>query len=384
MMKIAEIVATFPPYHGGMGYVCFHNALELARRGHDVTVFTLDHGRLSYKNDPESFKIVRLKSPLIYGDGGIIPQLYSIVKNFDIIHLHYPFFGGAEYVYWASLFRRQKYFLTYHMDVYGNTTLKKLLIGAYEPLLMKKIIRRAELIGSPGIEYLKKSKVGSFIPWNKVVVFPHAGVDVERFCPRPKDRLLLSKYELEDKVVILFVGNLQPFKGLHILIDAVSRIKNENIVLLVVGGGYGEKTYKRQVTEAGLEGRVIFAGPKSPDEDLPDYYNLGDFLVLPSTHSESFGLVVLEAMASEKPAIVSFLPGPSQLIEDGTDGLIVKIGDVEDLKNKIEHLARERTVREMMGLAARKKVVKNYTWENIGEQLERTFKNIIFHQRTNT
>ena len=51
-------------------------------------------------------KIVRLKSPLIYWDGGMIPQLYSIVKNFDIIHLHYPFFGGAEYVYLASLLKK--------------------------------------------------------------------------------------------------------------------------------------------------------------------------------------------------------------------------------------------------------------------------------------
>ena len=381
-MKIAEIVATFPPYHGGMGYVCFHNARELALRGHDVTVFTIDHGRLSYEKDPDYFNIIRLKTPLIYGDGGMVPQLYSKLMNFDIIHLHYPFFGGAEYVYWASLFRRQRYFLTYHMDVYGNTPLKKLIMGAYEPLLMRKIISKAKLINSPGIEYLKKSKVGSFIPWDKVVAFPHAGVDIKRFRPRQKDKSLVRKHKLQGKMVVLFVGNLQPFKGLHILIDAVSRIKDKSIVLLVVGGGYGEKTYKRQVKEAGLEGRVIFAGQKSPDQDLPNYYNLGDFLVLPSTYSESFGLVVLEAMASGKPAIVSSLPGPSQLIENGTDGLVAKVGDVEDLKNRIEHLARERTVRERMGLAARKKVVGKYTWEKIGEQLERTLKNIILDSLT--
>lgn len=378
MMKIAEVVATFPPYHGGMGYVCFHNAHELALRGHDVTVFTIDHGRLSYKNDSEDFKIVRLKTPLVHGDGGMVPQLFSTLSGFDIIHLHYPFFGGAEYVYLASILRRQRYFLTYHMDVYGNTPLKKLIIGAYEPLFMKKIISGAAFIGSPGVEYLKKSKAGSFIPWNKLVAFPHAGVNIKRFYPRQKDKSLVRKHKLQGKIVILFVGNLQPFKGLHILIDAISRIKDENIVLLVVGVGYGEKIYKRQVTEAGLEGRVIFAGPKSPDEDLPNYYNLGDFLVLPSTHSESFGLVVLEAAASGKPAIVSSLPGPSQLIENGIDGLVVRVGDVEDLKNKIEHLAGERTVREMMGLAARKKVIAKYTWEKIGEQLERTLKNITF------
>ncbi len=264
------------------------------------------------------------------------------------------------------------------MDVYGNTPLKKLIIDAYEPLLMKKIIRRAALIGSPGIEYLKKSKVGRFIPWDKVVAFPHAGVDITSFCPHPKDKNLIQKHSLQGKIVVLFVGNLQPFKGLHILIDAISRIRAENVVLLAVGGGYGEEAYKRQVKEIGLESRVIFAGPKSPDEDLPYYYNLGDFLVLPSTHSESFGLVVLEAMASGKPAIVSSLPGPTQLIADGTDGLVARVGDAEDLKNKIEYLVRERELREMMGSAARKKVIEKYTWEKIGEQLERTLKEIVF------
>ena len=93
-MKIAEVIATFPPHHGGMGYVCYHNALELARRGHEVTVFTLDHGRQSYDDDPGEFKIVRLRTPMMYGDGGIVPQLFSGLKGFDIIHLHYPFFGG--------------------------------------------------------------------------------------------------------------------------------------------------------------------------------------------------------------------------------------------------------------------------------------------------
>lgn len=377
-MKIAQIVATFPPYHGGMGYVCFHNAVELARRGHDVTVFTLDHGRLSYKNDPGGFKIVRLKTPLICGDGGMVPQLYPRLRDFDIIHLHYPFFGGAEYSYLASLIRGQKYFLTYHMDVYGNTALKRLIISVYESLFMKKIIRRADCIGSPGVEYLKTSKAAGFIAWERVVGMQHGGVDTERFYPRSKDKVLLKKHRLEGKVVILFVGNLQPFKGLHILIDAVSRIKDGSIALLIVGGGYGGDAYKRRVKERRLEGRVIFAGPKSPDEDLPNYYNLGDFLVLPSTHSESFGLVVLEAMASGKPAIVSSLPGPTQLIGDGIDGLVARVGDVEDLKNKIEYLARERELREMMGSAARKKVIEKYTWEKIGEQLERTLKEIAF------
>lgn len=375
-MKIAEVVATFPPYHGGMGYVCFHNSRELALRGHDVTVFTLEHGRLSYEADLKDFKIVRLKTPLIYGDGGMVPQLCSMLKAFDIVHLHYPFFGGAEYVYLSSLLNGRKYFLTYHMDVYGNTLLKRLIMAAYEPLLTKKIIKRADYIGALSIAHLKSSKVAPYVDWNRVVEMPN-GVDVKKFCPREKKQGLVREYNLEGKTVVLFVGNLQPFKGLHLLIDSISRIKDRNIVLLVVGGGYNESEYKKQARERGVEERVIFAGPKSPEKDLPDYYNLGDFLVLPSLHSESFGLVVLEAMASGIPAIVSELPGPSQLVENGKTGLYVKIGDVEDLKNKIEYLAKEKEIRQHMGAEARKKVLEKYNWESIGKLLEKTLEDIV-------
>jgi glycosyltransferase involved in cell wall biosynthesis len=376
-LKIAQVIAVFPPFHGGMGYICFHNTRELARRGHEVTVFTLNMGQPRYESDPADFRIERLGAPLRYGDGGAVPQLASRLKPFDIIHLHYPFFGGAEYVYLASRLWGKKYFLTYHMDVYGNTFAKRILIGTYEPLLMKRIIQRASLVTGPGKEYLKSTKAAGMFDWDRVVEAGYGGVDVERYSPREKDPTLLRKYGLEGKVVALFVGNLQPFKGLHLLIDAVAGVDDPNLALLVVGGGYGEEGYRKQVRERGLEGRAVFAGPQSPDGALPAHFNLGDFLVLPSTHSESFGLVILEAMASGKPAIVSALPGPSQLVDEGRDGMIVRIGDVPDLTDKVRTLTRETQRRAGMGAMAREKVLRKYRWETIGENLERAFNDIL-------
>jgi glycosyltransferase involved in cell wall biosynthesis len=352
-----------------MGYACFHNSLELARRGHDVTIFTLDYGRMTYDNDPADFEIVRFNAPIMYGDGGVVPQLYFHLKGYDVIHLHYPLYGSAEYVYLASLLRRQKYFLTYHMDVYGTTLLKRLIIDAYDRLLLKRLLGRAELLGALSMEHLKSTRAAGLVDWNKVVELPN-GVDSGKFRPREKDRGLTEKYGLEDKVVALFVGNLYAFKGMHLLIEAISRIKDDKVVLLVVGGGYEEMRYREQVKKMGLKQRVIFAGTKSPDEDLPLYYNLGDFLVLPSTHSESFGLVAVEAMASGKPVVVSSLPGPSGLVNDGKVGLIAKVGDVDDLKEKIELLAYDETRRLEMGKAARQKVVEKYSWLKIGDRLE--------------
>lgn len=376
-MKIAQIIGTFPPHHGGMGYICYHNTLQLAKRGHELTVFTLDYGINYEQLTEQNFRIVRLKTPLIYGDAGMVPQLFRMLDDFHIIHLHYPFFGAAEYVYLAHIFKKTNYFLTYHMDVFGDTKLKKLVIAGYEPLMMKRIVNSSQGICSPGNEYLKSTKAGTIIPWDKVMPVGYGGVDIKRYAPREKEKSLIEKHGLENKTVVLFVGNLIPFKGLHILIDAIAEIDDKNLVLLVVGGGYSEAVYKKQSEDRGVKDRVIFAGPQFPDKELPAYYNLCDFLVLPSTHSESFGLVVIEAMASGKPAIVSALPGPSQLVNHRVDGMITKIGCRADLKNNILFLAGDRSQCEKMGELARKKVIKKYTWEKIGEELEREFKRIV-------
>ncbi|MGB7630568.1 MAG: glycosyltransferase family 4 protein [Candidatus Deferrimicrobium sp.] len=372
-MRIAEIVATFPPRHGGMGYVCYHNSLELARRGHEVTVFTLDHGASG--TDPREFRVVRLRTPLLSGDGGVVPQLFRHLKGFDAVHLHYPFYGGGEYVALASRVRGTGYLVTYHMDVYGNTLFRRAAIAAYEPVAGRWILRGALRIGAVSLPHLRSTRVAKLLDWNRVVEVPN-GVDTERFRPGGKDPALVALYGLEGKMVVLFVGNLQPFKRLDLLIDAVAGIGDPTVVLLVVGGGYGEPEYRAQSRRLGVEDRVIFAGPKSPGADLPDHYRLGDMLVLPSTHSESFGLVVLEAMASGIPAVVSSLPGPSSLIEDGEDGLVASAGDVEDLKRKMLLLIGDAGDRKRMGGRAREKALKRYGWNHAGDILEKELTDI--------
>lgn len=371
-MKIAEVVATFPPYHGGMGYVCYHNALELAKRGHAVKVFTLDHARLSCDDDPPEIKIERLKPLIALGDAGLLPHLVRRLRGFDVIHLHYPFYGGAEFVLLAASIYKIPYVLTYHMDVVGNTLAKRAVLGLYNPLLRARILQKASRIGALTLEHLASSDVKGLVDWNEVVEVAN-GVDIELFRPREKKPELVAKHNLQGKTVALFVGNIQPFKGLHLLIDAIAAIDRDDLVLLVVGDGYAADENRRRVAERGLGHRVIFAGAQSPRGALPDYYNLGDFLVLPSTHSESFGLVVLEAFASGIPAIVSALPGPSKVVDNGVDGLIVRIGDVKDLREKILFLAQHADIRHEMGVSARLKVESRYSWSRAAEQLEQVF-----------
>ena len=376
-MKIAEVVAIFPPDPGGTGFVCLNNARELARRGHTVTVFTINYGGGTPLDSFGGFDIQRLATPLISGGGAVVPQLYSKLRGFDIVHLHYPFFGGAEYVYLSSLVRKQKYFLTYHMDVPGTSLMNKCLVKTYEALFFRRILNRASRIGAVSFPHFERSKAARYIAAEKVVEIPN-GVDTDLFSPRGKDRELVDRYHLEEKTVILFVGHLIPLKGLPVLLEAISLLKRADLALLVVGKGHAENEYRKTVLDRGLEKTVFFAGHQ-PQRELPRYYNTCDLLVLPSVRVESFGMVVLEAMASGKPAIVSSLPGPMQLVDDGVDGLVAAANDPRDLMKKIDALVREPLKKEAMGAAARQKMLARYSWDRIGDRLDKILREVAGH-----
>ncbi len=376
-MKIAEIVASFPPHHGGTGYICFQNAMALAGLGHDVTVFAVDYGDIKTRPDPDEITVVRLKPKLRYRDGAILPQLLPRLRGFDIFHLHYPFYGGAEFVLAASLLYQTPYLATYHMDVHGLSFIQNALINTYESMFQRAVIKRASAVAGPSREFLAQSKVSSLLNSERVADILYGGVDTGVFYPRPRPADLVEKHRLEDKTVILFVGNLQPFKGLHILMQALAKLEERHdLVLLVAGGGYGEPEYRRLSNELKIEDRVIFAGPQSQSGRLPDYYALGDFLTLPSTHSESYGLVILEAMATGLPVIVSNLPGPSQLVEAGKDGLPVAPSNDEALADAIKWMLDHPEKRKKMGAAAVEKAGR-YTWQQAGKELEATLRSIL-------
>ena len=101
-MKIAHVVSTFPPQVGGMGQVALEEAQRLAKMGHEVTVFALGYAGTKYHDQDFPFKVVRLWTPFKYGDAGFAPQLFFKLKKFDVTHLHYPFYGSAQCVWWAK------------------------------------------------------------------------------------------------------------------------------------------------------------------------------------------------------------------------------------------------------------------------------------------
>ena len=275
-MKIAHVISTFPPRHGGMGQVCFEEARRLAERGHEVTVFTLAYSGDSLVSNFQ-FPVSRLRPLFKFGDAGFTPRLFFKLKNFDLVHLHYPFYGGAQCVWLAKFFRGQKYVVTYHMDAHPVGFLKKLFQGVYDFVWAKRILAGAEKVAVVDEDFFIASRHGRFIKKEKVAFLPN-GVDLEIFQPRPKDLSAVGLTELAGKKIILFVGNLLPLKRLDLAIEALKILRDASLTLVVVGGGYDEAEFRKQA--AGLP--VIFAGSCPEARKLSAYYNTAVCLVAPS------------------------------------------------------------------------------------------------------
>ena len=122
----------------------------------------------------------------------------------------------------------------------------------------------------------------------------------------------------------------------------------------------------------GLSPKTKFVGNVFSFDELPKYYSVADFFVLPS-RTENFPLVLLEAMSSGKPVISSNIPGVRTLVDDGIDGFLVEPDNIISLTNKIQYLLENEKTRITMGKNARKKIEKEYIWEKIVLKLEKTY-----------
>ena len=378
-MRIAHVTATFPPYYAGTGTVCYYNALGLARLGHQVTVFTARHppGEPTY---PQEITVRRLPVLFRIGNAPFLPTLLGL-GGFDIVHLHYPFYCGAEMVYLKSLVNDLKYVVTYHQDVLFQGFLR-FPERLHHRLLGKPILARAGKVLATSWDYARASRLRELLKMRPEAVAELSnGVDAQRFHPDVDGGGLRTQYGLRrtDRVAI-FVGALDRahyFKGVGVLLRALAHMPDKGIRLLVVGDGNLGPTYQKQAAELGLGDRVIFCGHVS-DEELPTHYALCDLLVLPSiTMGEAFGVVLLEAMACGKPVIASNLPGMRSVVSDGEDGLLVQPGEVDDLTDKIQMLLEDPQRRREMGDRGRAKVEAKYAWPKIIPRLVRVYEEVL-------
>ena len=375
-MKIAQVTATFPPYMGGTGNVCFHYSVELAKLGHEVTVYTMDNHGEAYDYPPE-IRVKKLKSLFKVGNAPFLIGLAGLA-DCDVVHLHYPFFFGAELVYLAARLRKLKLVVTYHNDTVASGLLG-LFFKVHRYTLMQLIFRGADKICVTSYDYGSQSFIRRFLSDGDRVAETPNGVDVGRFNPGVDQGGLKEKYGLADKRVVLFVGGLDRphfFKGVEYLIQALAKIPDEKVALIIVGDGDLKERYRRVAESENVSDRVIFSG-KVPDGELPRYYSAADLVVLPSfTMGEAFGIVLVEAMATGKPVIASDLPGIRTVVNEGQNGFLVSPKDVDMLAQRIRYLLENKEMSRDFGVNGRKKAEEKYAWDSIAKKIEKVYQEV--------
>lgn len=369
-MKIAQVTATFPPYMGGTGNVCYHNSVELAKLGHDVTVFTCGPS-LDYEY-PDNISVKYLKPLFKLGNAPILPGLLKL-KDYDVIHLHYPFFFGAELIYVISKLRKMKYVITYHNDVLSSGVIGR-FFKLHRATLMGRLINGANAICVTSLDYAQNSFIQEFVKsGRKQIVEVPNGVDIIKFNPNVDGNEIKKQHDIIDKKIILFVGALDVphfFKGIEYLLKSFAQIDNDDARLVIVGDGDLKNHYMDVTRKEGVFDKTIFAGRVS-NEDLPKYYAASDLTVLPSvTMGEAFGMVLIEAMATGKPVIASNLPGIRTVVDDGDNGYLVGPKDIDYLASKMQYLLENDDLCKEFGEHGRKKVERKYSWIEIAANLD--------------
>ncbi|MBI2724246.1 MAG: glycosyltransferase [Chloroflexi bacterium] len=211
-----------------------------------------------------------------------------------------------------------------------------------------------------------------------IAVVP-CGVDLDLFSPMPKE-LARRRLGLRDgERIILFVGRVEPLKGIDILINAAAQLhEDENFAVLIVGGDARAETQIRDLRELaarlGVDHHISFVGAVEHDE-LPLYYNAADVCVVPS-HYESFGLVAVEAMACGTPVVASRVGGLTSTIMDGETGYLIPWRCPEPFAERLELLLDNDELRASFGRAGLE-AVERFRWANVAEAMVDLYEDVL-------
>lgn len=215
---------------------------------------------------------------------------------------------------------------------------------------------------------------------DKIVIIP-PGVDKSHFYPIPADEAKEFVGLSPNDQMVLFVGRIEPLKGIDTLIEAIALMRRQGvfadryICLAVIGGEAGESDdvlseemarLHEMRTRYGLVDMVTFLGRKGQDT-LPYYYSAAEAVVVPSFY-ESFGMVALEAMACGTPVVASETGGLAFLVKDGETGFTVPVDDPAALADRLSLILSDPSLRREMGKKAEELSWK-YDWSKITSQV---------------
>jgi phosphatidylinositol alpha-mannosyltransferase len=229
----------------------------------------------------------------------------------------------------------------------------------------KPVLKRclAKLNGKIAVSKPAKDFVSKYLP-GEYSIIPN-GIDMERFSSDGPRREEL----IDGKINILFVGRLEKRKGLGYLLRACGIIKKQfpDFRLIVVGPGTKLRPgYEELARDMGLD-NVIFTDFVS-HEELPQYYRTADIFCAPATGGESFGIILLEAMACGKPVVAFNIEGYASVMDNEVEGFLVPVANEEALAQALLTLLNDHSLRDQMGEKGKIKADK-YSWTCVSNQV---------------
>lgn len=281
-------------------------------------------------------------------------------RKFDVVHSNGPL--GWTLPYWAFHYSRGLNIATFHTAFTGTNLYR------FAKIIFKRELQKR----MHGIIYPSKTARDTTYPHFPFPsrIIPN-GVDIERFSPGNKP---LDKFKNRGPK-ILFLGRLDPRKGLDKLLSAYPKIKTKikDVVLIVVGVGNPIDYYRKMIPEE-LRDSVHFEGRVATDL-IPRYYASCDVYVSPAIGGEVFGIVLAEAMATGKPVIASNIPGYNEVITDGVNGLLFDPHNPDDIADKVIQALKNRQLRETLSINARE-YAKGISWEKVAQRVMCYYKDV--------
>ncbi len=341
---------------------------ELVDMGHEICVICADTPRdndVNVRIETQFLRTIRKVA-----NTNITPALPLALlrEDFDILHTHLPTPWSSDWSSIVSMVRKKPLVLTYHSDIAGKG-LAHHIAGAYNLTMLRLLIKNADKIIIARRGYLSKHLEGQK---EKMAVIP-IGVDTRIFRP-------LVTTKRGDIFFLSVLDEYHEFKGLEVLLGAIKIAKRilPDLKLIIGGEGALKDHYMKVSRSMSLSGNVEFVG-SVPQEKLVAYYNSCNLFVLPSTdpRRETFGIVLLEAMACEKPVVATEIAGVAEDIRENNAGLVVRPGDKEKLAEAMLFILKNQELSAKMGTAGRKMVEKKYNWRRVAEQTSELYEELV-------
>ncbi len=354
--RILHVSKYYPPYFGGIEYVCYKIVSSQPQYEHEVICF--NDGAETTTDTYEGVRVVRVGTfgrvagqPL---SGSYYFCLRDEIRRFapDIVHFHAP--NPLVGCYLLPLLpRRTRLIVHYHAEILTSSV----LYGGYR-FFERRLFRRADRIIATSPNVMNEAEPLRHFR-DKCTVIENT-VSTEELDLRPSDAEAVERIRARygHRRIVFAFGRHVPYKGLDRLIEADSSITSDCEIVI---GGKGPVT--EELRRRVRSGRVHFVG-RIPDDELRCYLHAADVFAFPSlTRAEAFGIALAQAMYCGLPAVTFTIPasGVNYVSPGGVTGLEVPNGDTKAFAAALDRLLSDDTLRERMGRAARERIEEHFT-----------------------